>query len=163
MRVNISEVAKKAGVSTATVSRVLNNSPLVSTKTKERVLKIIEKLGYVPNHVARSLRSRRTGLIATIIPYSAEYVLSFPYFSIFIKEVARRLAEDGYHLLLTTEEPDDDPIGIYRAFLDRKIVDGFIILDLKEKDERIVAKVDIVPLFSLPYRSITKVFQTRLT
>lgn len=137
MRVNISEVAKKAGVSTATVSRVLNNSPLVSTKTKERVLKIIEKLGYVPNHVARSLRSRRTGLIATIIPYSAEYVLSFPYFSIFIKEVARRLAEDGYHLLLTTEEPDDDPIGIYRAFLDRKIVDGFIILDLKEKDERI--------------------------
>ncbi|ACR79898.1 MULTISPECIES: LacI family DNA-binding transcriptional regulator [Kosmotoga] len=137
MRLNIAEVAKRAGVSTATVSRVLNNSPLVSRRTREKVLEVIKELGYVPNHVARSLRSKKTGLVATIIPYSADYVFNFPYFSIFIREVTKRLAEDGYHLLLTTEEPDDDPVRIYRTFLDRKIVDGFIILDLKENDERV--------------------------
>ncbi|AKI97603.1 LacI family DNA-binding transcriptional regulator [Kosmotoga pacifica] len=137
MKLNIAVVAKKAGVSTATVSRVLNNSPSVSKRTREKVIKVIEELGYVPNHVARSLRSKKTGLIATIIPYSTDYVFNFPYFSIFLKETTKRLSEDGYQLLLTIEEPNGNPVEIYRTFLDRRIVDAFIILDLREKDERV--------------------------
>jgi len=137
VKLNISTVAKKAGVSTATVSRVLNGSPSVSKKTREKVMKVIEKLEYVPNHVARSLRSKKTGLIGTIIPHSTDYVFNFPYFSIFLREATKRLSGDGYQLLLTIEEPDENPVEIYRTFLDRKIVDAFIILDLKEKDERV--------------------------
>ena len=64
----ISEVAKRAGVSVATISRVLNNSPLVTDATKERIRKIIEELDYHPNVVARSLRSSKSRLLLALVP-----------------------------------------------------------------------------------------------
>lgn len=64
----ISEVAKRAGVSVATISRVLNNSPLVTEATKEHVRNIIEELDYHPNVVARSLRSSKSRLLLALVP-----------------------------------------------------------------------------------------------
>jgi LacI family transcriptional regulator len=65
---NISDIAKKAGVSTATVSRVLNNSSSVTPKTRELVQQVIDSEGYVPSAVARSLSVRTTSTIGVIIP-----------------------------------------------------------------------------------------------
>ena len=59
MAVTIQDVAKAASVSVATVSRVVNNIPLVSEDTKQRVLAAIDELGYEPNEVARSLKVRK--------------------------------------------------------------------------------------------------------
>lgn len=65
-RATLEEVCRAAGVSSATVSRVVNGSPLVGGATKRRVLRAIEKLGYRPSHAAQALRSRRTGAIAVL-------------------------------------------------------------------------------------------------
>jgi DNA-binding LacI/PurR family transcriptional regulator len=89
MNINISKIAKMAKVSTATVSRVINNPEKVSAKTRERVESVISKLGYVPNQQARSLRSQQTKMIAIIVPHSADYLFTYPYFSIFSRDLAR--------------------------------------------------------------------------
>ncbi|GAH90700.1 unnamed protein product [marine sediment metagenome] len=65
---NIKEVAKLAGFSKSTVSRVLNNSPLVTKSTRKKVLDVIESVGYLPNYVARSLKIKETKTIGVIVP-----------------------------------------------------------------------------------------------
>lgn len=73
---NIYDVSEKAGVSIATVSRVLNNSPHVSKKTKERVLAVIEESGYVPNAFARGLGLNTMRTIGLLCPDPADAYLS---------------------------------------------------------------------------------------
>src|SRR5439155_19892508 len=68
MRVTIHDVAEDAGVSAMTVSRVINDSPRVSTETRRRVQASVAKLGYVPNRLARSLIQRKTGAFGVIVP-----------------------------------------------------------------------------------------------
>ncbi len=65
---SIIDVAKKAGVSIATVSRVINSSGYVNQATREKVLESIKALGYVPNELARSMLKKKTKLIAMIVP-----------------------------------------------------------------------------------------------
>ena len=64
----ITDVARQAGVSPVTVSRVINNVPNVNPATREKVEQAIKALGYVPNVVARSLRSKRTRSLALLVP-----------------------------------------------------------------------------------------------
>ncbi len=61
--ITLQDIAKKAGVTTTTISRALNNKPDVSPKTKEKILKIAKNLGYTPNLLAKSLRSRKSKTI----------------------------------------------------------------------------------------------------
>jgi LacI family transcriptional regulator len=68
MKVKIVDVAKEANVSVATVSRVVNNIPLVNEETRERVLKAIKKTGYKPNAIARSLKIQKTNTLGIMIP-----------------------------------------------------------------------------------------------
>ena len=72
----LSEVARKAGVGTTTVSRVINGGDRVSPKTLARVLRVIETLGYSPNQAARTLKGHRTKTIGLVIPSIAD-----PFFS----------------------------------------------------------------------------------
>jgi LacI family transcriptional regulator len=65
---NINEVAKLAGVSKSTVSRVLNDSDLVNPSTKKRILSIIEEIGFLPNYIARSLKAKKTMTIGVLFP-----------------------------------------------------------------------------------------------
>jgi len=150
MNINISKIAKMAKVSTATVSRVINNPEKVSAKTRERVESVISKLGYVPNQQARSLRSQQTKMIAIIVPHSADYLFTYPYFSIFLRETSLELSHLGYHLILTTDEPHNSVIDTYRVFTDKRLVDGFVVLDLKNEDER----VDFLKLRNIPFVAV---------
>ena len=68
MAVTIKDVAKQAGVSISTVSRVINNSKPVSNEIRQRVLAVIKETGYVPNPVARSLVTKKSQLIGVIVP-----------------------------------------------------------------------------------------------
>ena len=87
MSVTIKDVAKAAGVSVATVSRVLNRSPAVSEKTSERVNEAISELGYSPNFLGRNLRKRETNKILAVIP-SPEHS--------FYSEILRGLQESAF-------------------------------------------------------------------
>ena len=68
MKVTIKDVAKEANVAVSTVSRVLSNSDKISDKTKKKVLDAVKKLNYIPNEMARSLATKRTNILAVIIP-----------------------------------------------------------------------------------------------
>ena len=65
---NIIDVAKRAGISTATISHVLNKTRFVNKDIKKKVLKAIDELNYYPNFAARSLRSRRSNIIGLLLP-----------------------------------------------------------------------------------------------
>ena len=118
----IRDVAKRAGVSIATVSHVLNNTRFVTEDTRHKVLEAIEALDYHPNAIARSLKTRRYNLIAFVVPDIAN-----AFFATLIEEVENIIAEKGYRLIVVnTKETQSREIENLRA-LANGIVDGFII------------------------------------
>ncbi|GAB2536058.1 LacI family DNA-binding transcriptional regulator [Brachybacterium huguangmaarense] len=90
-RVSIKDVAARAGVSWKTVSNVVNERPVVTPATRERVRAAIDELGYVPNHVARDLRGAATRTIALVLPELAN-----PYFAQLAERVQQAARERGY-------------------------------------------------------------------
>lgn len=95
MGVTLEDVGRHCGVSRSTVSRVINNSPLVNDATKERVLKSIKELSYAPNFIARSLTKNRTETLAVTLPDITGGV--FPEILAGMDEV---VSQHGYHLLI---------------------------------------------------------------
>ena len=95
MKVTISDVAKLAGVSTATVSHTINNTRYVSDETKEKVYQAIKELGYTPDASARSFRTGKKKTIGFIVPDIAN-----KFFATMIESVENYLAGHGYHLII---------------------------------------------------------------
>jgi len=118
----LTEVARKAGVGTTTVSRVINGGDRVSPKTLARVLRVIETLGYSPNQAARTLKGHRTKTIGLVIPSIAD-----PFFSS-CAEAAQAVARANDSLLIVTTTQNDPHAEI--ASLDvliRHRTDGLLI------------------------------------
>lgn len=93
--VTIQDIASRAGVSTATVSRALANSKSVSAKTRSLVLRAVSETGYTPNVAARNLRAQRTMMILVVVPN-----LSNPFFSAVLRGVDDELAGAGYDMII---------------------------------------------------------------
>lgn len=126
MKVTIDDVAKEAGVSTATVSRVINKSANVRPKTKERVEAAIAKLNFTPNVFAMGLKNANTRTIGVLVPS-----LTNPYFTQMVKIIEKYLAEKGYMMLLgefSNNLNADLERKYVQNFIDRKI-DGIIAAD----------------------------------
>ncbi|HCM25783.1 MAG: hypothetical protein A2Z99_08940 [Treponema sp. GWB1_62_6] len=120
----IREVAKTAGVSIATVSRVFNHPETVASETREHIDRIIAELGFSPNGTARSLALNKTSIVALIIPDILNPV--FPEIAKGVEDVVHRR---GYSLLLCNTESDAVKENEYlAAFLGRR-VDGIIIAE----------------------------------
>ncbi|MBR8658029.1 MULTISPECIES: LacI family DNA-binding transcriptional regulator [Bacillales] len=122
MKTTIYDVAKKAGVSISTVSRVINNTGRISAKTKKRVLDVIEQLGYQPSVVASALTGKRTRTIGLIIPDVAN-----PFFAELARRVEDRGRELGFNLLMCNTDNNPDTEDMYLSLLRQKSVDGIII------------------------------------
>ncbi len=123
-RVTIYEVAKVAGVSLATVSRVINNNSLVSEKTRNKVNEVIKKLGYKPSALAQGLATSKSTCIAIVIP-SANYV----YISNMLNGMTDKAKELGYDLrLYTTSHNRDEALNVMEKVITSH-VDGAIIFD----------------------------------
>ncbi|MGW7296161.1 LacI family DNA-binding transcriptional regulator [Streptomyces xiamenensis] len=122
-------VAAHAGVSRATVSRVVNGTPGVRAELRERVLRSVAALGYVPNSAARSLVTRRTGAVGVVIAEPESRVFADPFFAQQLRGIGRELAaHDTQLLLMLVERPgDDDRIGRYLA---GGHVDGVLMFSL---------------------------------
>lgn len=118
----IDDVARKAGVARVTVSRVINNSGIVSPATRERVMRIIEELQYVPNRVAGSLRSNRTRTLALMVPDIT---------SLFWTTVARGVEDaaqdEDYSIFLCNTDENPAKQREYLQAVLRQRVDGVII------------------------------------
>lgn len=123
MSVTVKDVAKAAGVSAATVSRVINNDPRISEETTKKVNICIQKLGYKINNVARSLKTNKTRTIGFIAPE-----ISNDFFMNVAKGVEDELRKHGYSVIVCSSNEsiaeEDDRIQL----LCEKCVDGFIII-----------------------------------
>jgi LacI family repressor for deo operon, udp, cdd, tsx, nupC, and nupG len=120
---NIYEVARRVGVSTATVSRVLSQPNVVAPATRRRVLDAIEHLGYEPNSTAQSLRTLRTGKLLVTVPD-----ISNPFFSLILQGIEDAAQRDGYAVLVGDTQHDHKREERYALMLKRKEADGLIFL-----------------------------------
>lgn len=130
MATSIKDVAKEAGVSIATVSRVLNDIDVVNEETKKKVQEAIKKLGYRPNIVARSLKTQRTRTIGIIVPDISSQI--YP-------EIVRG-AEDvaniyKYNVMLCNSDCDGEKEKEYLKVLSEKMVDGVLYMSSFLDDE----------------------------
>ena len=119
MKVTISDVARLAGVSTATVSHTINSTRYVSGETKEKVYRAIAELGYTPDASARSFRTGKKKTIGFIVPD-----ISNKFFATMIESVENYLSAHGYHLIIanTKENPEREETNI--RLLSAGLVDG---------------------------------------
>lgn len=128
---NIREVAKRAGVSVATVSRVLNNSDLVSEETRERVLKAIKDLNYHPNLLGRNLRRLKTKMVLALMPN-----VSNPFYARVVKGIEDVAHKNGYNVMLCNTDSDPEREKAYLDLLKNKLADGVILMaSVMGKDE----------------------------
>jgi len=127
----IHDVARRAGVSIATVSYVLNGGPrAVRDETRRRVLRAVEELEYHPNLIARRLAARKTRAIAVVLGLSATYVFSGPYFSELLLGISETTAINGYALNLETyrsRPKDRQAFEFFHRVLTDRSVDGAIL------------------------------------
>jgi len=121
-RPRISDVARLAGVSTATVSRALSNPALVSPETRAAVQEAISATGYRLNEAARNLRHRRTGGIVALVPNLAN-----PFFAQILSGIASVLGPAGYNLLIADTRADG--AGRLLDYAHPSRADGLIVLD----------------------------------
>jgi LacI family repressor for deo operon, udp, cdd, tsx, nupC, and nupG len=120
---NIYEVAKRAGVSTATVSRVLSRPDIVSPQTRRRVLHAVKVLEYSPNSAAKHLRTLRSGKLLVTVPD-----ISNPFFSLILRGIEDAAQREGYAVLLGDTQHDEKREERYALMLKRKEADGLIFL-----------------------------------
>lgn len=123
MSATIKDVAKAAGVSVATVSRVLNNSASVSQETSRQVNEIIKKLNYKPNFLGRNLRKCETNIILAIVPAS-----EYNYHSDVLHGMQSKAAELGYDILISTSNGHYKTEQRMLNMLTNRIVDAAIFL-----------------------------------
>lgn len=143
MAVRLADVAAAVGLSGSTVSRALSDPDKVNPATRERVLKIAQEMGYVPNQSARSLTAGRTDLIGLLVPDIAN-----PFFPPIIKSVQARANDKGKTILIADidERPGDE---LQRARVMRKRSDGLLIASPRTPQDQLAELVALQPVVFL--------------
>jgi len=126
-KLTLEEVARLAGVSRATVSRVVNAPDSVSPEFRTRVQKVIEETGYQPNMAARTLASRRSKIIGLLIPSVTQFLFADPYFPILIEGISRACNLNDFTLALFLFHTADEQDRIYQRALGIGLLDGLIV------------------------------------
>ena len=131
---NIKEVAQEAGVSVATISRVLNGSEKVNPKTRQKVTKIIKKMNYFPNVNAKVLRENRSKVILICVPDITNII-----YSLITKGVLEYLKEKGYngmiHISYDRYNHRNEDIKEYISLFETKKIDGIIFITSSISEE----------------------------
>jgi alanine racemase len=121
---NIQQVAKQAGVSIATVSRVLNGQNTVSLKTRIKVEDAIKKLNYEPSMLGRNLRNSESRILLILIP-----TISNPFYLEIIKGIENIAISQNYNILLCETDSNPERENIYFDLVRKKMADGIISMD----------------------------------
>ena len=139
-RVTISDVAREAGVSLMTVSRVVNDKGEISPTTRRRVLDVIEQLGYRPSSIARGLATQRTGTLGLVVPDIAN-----PFFSDVARGAEDKACAAGYNVVVcnTDESPQRETAAL--ESLEEKRVDGLLLCSSRLADKDLRVALDLHP------------------
>src|SRR5512143_811050 len=141
----IGDVAKRAGVSKMTVSRVVNNSGYISQETRERVEQAIAELGYVPNALARSLRFKQTKTLALVLTD-----ITNPFFTTIARGVEDAASEQGFSVIFCNTDESESKEAVYLNVVLQKQVDGLLWVPACSLDDSVTflpeRKVPVVVL-----------------
>ncbi len=121
------DVAKLAGVSPKTVSRVFNESHLVTEETRNRVLAVVNELDYHPNAIAASLKKRRTNTIGFVVPYGSNFVFQDPNMMEQLRGAHDQLARDNYEIIVSAPVYQKDALAEISRLVKHRNVDGVIL------------------------------------
>jgi len=137
-RVTIGDVARHAGVSRKTVSRVVNRDKYVSPDLRERVEKVVDQLNYIPDRQARSLRSGKSFHVAFV------YETPSSYFVISLVEGIRRVCKDaGYELILHETEAEGSQLVLsVLEFIERERLDGLLMMPPMTDNDQLLSALD---------------------
>lgn len=129
-RMNLEEIARLAGVSRSTVSRVINDDPRVSDHARRAVREVIAEYNYHPNAAARSLATRRTGILGLLIPREIDWVFSDLFFPLIIKSiaVASHSAEQNLMLLMEASDSGESAERLFSRVIGGRHLDGIIVV-----------------------------------
>nr|WP_263324763.1 LacI family DNA-binding transcriptional regulator [Neobacillus sp. Marseille-Q6967] len=128
MSLTIKDIAKMAGVSQATVSKVINNYGGISEKTKKKIMDIINEQGYEPNFSARSLATKKSNLIGLIYAGKINVDMTHPFFNEVISSFKKNIGRLGYDILMFSNENFLQDNGSYLARCRHFNVDGVLIV-----------------------------------
>ncbi|MCA9427976.1 MAG: LacI family DNA-binding transcriptional regulator [Candidatus Omnitrophica bacterium] len=150
--VGIVHVAKKAGVSPATVSRVLNDNPTVDPKIREIVKAAIAELNYRPHFAARNLPKGQTGNLALVTARSSPVIFANPFFSKVFEGIGSVLDESPFNLMLSLTPSQ------MRRLMDSRTVDGIILIAVRENDPYLeeVEEMELPSVVIGAYRRISQ-------
>lgn len=137
---SIQKIARLAGVSVATVSRVLNNSDTVKASNRERVLQAIRESNYQPNLLARQLRTARSQMILVMVSNIAN-----PFCAEVVKGIEEQAEKNGYRILLCHSGSDVERSKSGLTLLSGKIVDGIITMDAFSRLTELAALIGDAP------------------
>lgn len=130
---NIQEVAKRAGVSVATVSRVLNNHSSVTIKTRLKVENAIKELNYEPSMLGRNLRNSESRLLLVLLPS-----ISNPFYTDIINGIQTTAIANKYNILLCETDSNPDRENIYFNMVKNKLADGVISMDPTVNKQKLI-------------------------
>ena len=123
----LKDIARKAGVSRSTVSRVINNHPSVSDEVRQRVNQIIQSTGFHPNVAARSLAMRRTHMVGLVLPRTVSSFYSDPYFPRLTQGIAKACNQHHFTLGLFLVSTKEDEEKIFNSVIRRGLLDGILL------------------------------------
>jgi len=141
-RMDLESIARKAGVSRSTVSRVINDSPNVNEQTRQRVLAIIEQEDFHPNAAARALVRRRTDILGVVIPTSANVFFSDNnYYPLILAGLGDAIRQLDYAMLMWLGEVTHSDQHLMRKLSNPHLTDGLIFVSLPN-DHPLYSKLD---------------------
>ncbi len=140
----IKDVAKKANVSVATVSRVINNTGYVNHETRKIVQDVIEEMHYIPNELARSLFRKKSKIIGLIVPHISTY-----FFAELIESLEDAIAKQGYKLMIFNSKDDIELEKKYIYVFSQYNIDGLILV---ANSQCITSYLDLkIPLLTIDH------------
>ncbi|MGN7360169.1 LacI family DNA-binding transcriptional regulator [Paenibacillus sp. SAF-054] len=160
------DIAKLAGVSRSTVSRVINNYSNVPEKTRAKVMRVIEENHYEPNTSARVLAGKGMNTIGLFVVSTAEKqnpnrIYQNSYFAPFVETIVDTVNRLGYYVLIHTVYSEDDFLKVKQAFLQKRI-DGGIIVGTERNDGMVRAIAKLALPFVLIDYDIAELLEQRL-
>ena len=140
--VTLKDIAEKLQVSVTTISKAINNHPDISRGRRKQISELIEKMGYVPNTMARTLRSKKSKFVGLIISDNSN-----PYYARVVKGVEETLSLQGYHTIIFSNDEDPEKEIRFISELRSIKVAGIIITPALGNTET----VDMLKKFNIPY------------
>ena len=139
--ITIKDVARECGVGVSTVSRALNDNPDINHKTKEKILQVVQRLGYIPNNSARNLKRVEAKSIAILVKG-----ITNPFFTSMIEVIEEKIEKMGYSMVLHHVESKENEVEVALELIKEKRLQGIIFLggEFNQSKERLA-------LLSVPY------------